>query len=172
MYNSRGLQQYRETDMSSMPREKILVLLYERLIADLQNSITDIERSDKLAMTKNLNHATRIISELRVSLDHDIGGEIATNLDSLYQYTFSQCLEQLLDKDPGHARNSISVLMPLLEAWRKIPIGTGDKAEQERTRGMNPAQVGTKETAAPELSQPETKSFDPNTTVGSLSLSA
>ncbi len=172
MYNPRGLQQYKETDITSMSREKLLVLLYERLINDLQDSITESELGNRLAMTQKLNHANRIISELRIALDHEIGGDIARNLDSIYEYTFSEVLEQLVDLNPIHARNAIKVLDPLLSSWRKIPIGTAEKAERERNQGMNPAQESEKETTAPVLSGSEAKGLEPTTMTGTLSVSA
>ncbi len=172
MYNPRGLSQYRETDIKSMPREKLVVLLYERLIRDLEDSISAIEKNDRVAMTNCLNHGNRIISELRVALDHDIGGDIARNLDSLYQYAFTECLEQLVDRNPVHARNSIAVLQPLLASWRKIPIGTVEKAEREHNMGTDPAQKNAKETTAPSLPTVEAKGLEPTSMTGTLSVSA
>ncbi len=172
MLNPQGLEQYKQDNVSSMPREKLVVLLYERLISDLRDSLADIEKNDRLAMTRNINHATRIISELRLALDHEIGGEIARNLDSLYSYAFSECLQQLVDRNPAHARNAIEVLSPLLEAWRQIPVGTADRAARDLARGTNPAPETQKETAAPAPSRPQATAPETTPTVGSLSVSA
>ena len=38
MYNPRGLNQYKQDDISTMSPEKIVVALYERLIEDLQDA--------------------------------------------------------------------------------------------------------------------------------------
>ncbi len=141
MYSNLGVQRYRETDISSMSREKMIVLLYERVITDLQRARLAIEEDDQVEMTKQINHSQRIISELRGALDHSIGGEISRNLDSLYTFLFHEHLELLLDRDPVHLDNCINVLNPLLDAWRQIPSGTGDKAARE--------QVTTPPTGAP-----------------------
>jgi len=171
MYNPNGLQQYKQDNISSMPREKIVVLLYERLIEDLQDSITASAEGDRVGMTKVLNHANRIVSELRLALDHDIGGEIARNLDALYSFVFSAILEQIVDRDPAHARDCIQVLSPLLESWRQIPVGTADRA-QTGGAGTETATAKPKETAANPRPAQESRPAGNETSMGSLSVSA
>ena len=129
MYGNIGLQRYKEADFSSMTQEKMIVLLYEKVIQDLQEAAASLD--NRVEMTHKINHATRIISELRGALDHSIGGEISGNLDAIYEYVFSECLQFLVDQDPRHAHDCIEVLEPLLDAWRQIPAGTGARAAQD-----------------------------------------
>ncbi|PIV81590.1 hypothetical protein COW53_03565 [bacterium CG17_big_fil_post_rev_8_21_14_2_50_64_8] len=171
MYNPHGLQQYKHDDISSMPREKIVVLLYERLIEDLQDSISAVDSGDRVGMTKALNHASRIVSELRMALDHEVGGEIARNLDSLYSFVFSAILEQIVDRNAAHARDSIQVLAPLLESWRQIPAGTADRAQAGET-GTEPAGTSEKEAASPHPTGPDPRFAGIDNPMGSLSVSA
>lgn len=172
MYNPRGLNQYKQDDITTMPPEKIVVALYERLIEDLQDATAAAEQGDRLAMTKALNHANLIVSELRLALDHDIGGEIAANLDSLYNFVFSEILEQLVDREPRHARNAIDVLAPLLDSWRQIPVGTAERAAREQASGMDPASSGIEEATAPPASGPPAGVPGTETMTGTLSVSA
>ncbi len=136
MYTSSGVQAYRETDINSMPREKMIVLLYEKIVSDLNEALIAIERGDRIAMTKRTNHSQRIISELRNSLDHSIGGDISRNLESLYDFMFHKHLEMLVDQNPQHATDCIRVITPLLEAWRSLPIGAGEQAARDHARGL------------------------------------
>jgi len=152
MYGNTGIQQYQQTDISSMSKEKMIVLLYEKVVTDLEGARRAIAKNDRLVMTQRINHSQRIISELRGALDHSIGGEISRNLEALYDFLFHEHLEILLDQDPQRIDNCLEVLQPLLDAWRKIPIGTGDKAENEQAaapvgpdsapEGRNPAVSG------------------------------
>ncbi len=87
-------------------------------------------------MTKRINHSQRIISELRNSLDHSIGGDISRNLEALYDFMFHEHLEMLVDQNPGRAENCIRVITPLLDAWRSIPMGTGEQAARDHARGL------------------------------------
>ena len=137
MYSNLGVQRYRETDITSMSSEKMIVLLYERVDRDLRSAKKAIEENNRIEMTKQINHSQRIISELRGALDHTIGGEISQNLDALYTYMFHEHLEVLLDRDSRHIDNCLNVLRPLLDAWRQIPTGTGERAAIDQARGLN-----------------------------------
>ena len=131
MYNQYGAQRYRETDINSIGKEKMIVLLYERMQTDLMSAQKALENKDRIEMTKKINHSQRIVSELRGALNHEIGGEVSRNLESLYDFMFHEHLEVLVDLKVNHIENCLRVIAPLLEAWRQIPAGSGDKVAQE-----------------------------------------
>lgn len=139
MYSNTGVQAYRETNINTMTREKMIVLLYEKIISDLNETRQHLAKGDRVAATGRINHSQRIISELRGALDHSIGGDISRNLEALYDFLFREHLAMLVDQDPTHAENCVRVLTPLLEAWRAVPVGTGELAAREHARGgLNP----------------------------------
>jgi flagellar secretion chaperone FliS len=142
MYSNIGAQRYHETNINSITREKMIVLLYEKIISDLNQAAEAINKNDRVEMTRKVNHAQRIVSELRGALDHSIGGDIAQNLDSLYGFLFNEQLQLIIDQDVVHVFNCINVLNPLLEAWKEIPPGTADKAETEMAKTQNNQNVG------------------------------
>ena len=142
MYNNHGVQRYRETDINSMSKEKMIVLLYEKMQSDLTCAQKALRAEDRVEMTRKINHSQRIVSELRSALDHSIGGEVAQNLDNLYDFMFHQHLEVLVDLNEVHIVNCLRVIEPLIRAWRQIPNGTAEKALREKTSpqtGPNPA---------------------------------
>lgn len=153
MYGNQGVQRYRETDLGTMTRERMVVLLYEKMVSDLEDAVIALEANDRATFTKKVNHSQRIVAELRNSLDHATGGEIARNLDSIYEFVFREHLSLLLDRDPRRARSCIEVLAPLLAAWRQIPNGTAENALRERARsgstGSEPASSRTPGDVAP-----------------------
>ncbi len=126
-----GVQRYLEADIQSVSREKLLVLLYEKMGADLLEARAAAQSGDRIAMADRITHSQMIIVELRNALDHDIGGEISHNLESLYDYLLTEHLEILLDQNPGHVDNCLAVLSPLLAAWREIPDGTAEDARRQ-----------------------------------------
>jgi flagellar protein FliS len=135
MYGNQGVQRYRDTALGTMTREKMVVLLYEKAISDLEDAIRAIETDDRLRYTQRINHSQRIVAELRGALDHNVGGEISRNLEALYDFLFQQHLRLLVERDPQLVRSCIQVLRPLLEAWRQIPNGTAETAARERSHG-------------------------------------
>ncbi len=66
--------------------------------------------TDRLEMSRRLGLAQRIVTELRGALDHAVGGEIAANLASLYDYVFHEILQMQLNQEPDHAENCQRVL--------------------------------------------------------------
>ncbi len=135
MYTRTGVEAYRTTDVHTMSREKMIVMLYEKIVSDLREAITAANEGNRLGMTKKLNHSQRIISELRNALDHSIGGDISRNLEALYDFMFHRHLQMLVDLDPKHAQDCLRVIDPLLESWRAIPVGTAEQAAREHARG-------------------------------------
>ncbi len=148
MYGNQGVLRYRETDLGTMSRERMIVLLYEKMTSDLEEAIAAIEAGDRATFTKRVTHSQRIVSELRQALDHKTGGEIAGNLDAIYDFLFREHLSLLLDREPRRARACMDVLRPLLDAWRQIPNGTGENELRARARtaaggGADPASPRT-----------------------------
>ena len=123
-----GVQRYIEADINSISREKLLVLLYEKMANDLLEARLAIAGGDRIRMADRITHSQQIITELHNALDHAIGGEISRNLESLYDFLFVEHLAILVDQDPRHIDNCLTVLSPLLAAWRQIPPGTADNA--------------------------------------------
>ena len=139
MQDYRNIRAYRETDLQTMGKEKLIVLLYQKMLEHFA-AAADAAGSDRPEMSRRLGLAQRIVTELRSALDHAMGGEIADNLASLYDFVFHETLEMQLDQEPVHAANCHRVLEPLLQAWSNIPAGTGERELGfHRQDGMEPA---------------------------------
>lgn len=132
MYNNQGVQRYKEANINSISREKMIVMLYEKMQSDLLGAEKALTEGNRIEMTRLVNHSQRIVSELRGALDHSIGGEVSRNLESLYDFLFHEHLQVLVDQDMAHIQNCLRVIQPLLDAWRQIPAGTGDQAAQDQ----------------------------------------
>jgi flagellar protein FliS len=129
-----GVQRYLEADIQSISREKLLVLLYEKMGTDLLKARQAIAAGDRVVMADRIGHSQQIIAELRNALDHSIGGAISRNLEALYDYLFVEHLAVLVDQDQRHVDNCLIVLKPLITAWREIPPGTAEEAALARSR--------------------------------------
>ena len=156
---STGAQRYREADLGSMTKEKMIVLLYEKVVSDLQAARRAIVDDDRLEMVKRVNHSQRIIAELRNALDHSVGGEVSRNLESLYDYLFHEHLEILLDRSVERVDNCLTVIAPLLAAWRQIPAGTSAQASQEQVPGAPAGPTGP-DPASPSRDDAESSPFE------------
>jgi flagellar protein FliS len=61
-----------------------------------------------------------ILGELRASLDHAAGGQIATDLDRLYEFSLDQLSQANLTRTPTGVTNTLQVMRTLQEGWNGI----------------------------------------------------
>ena len=135
MHDQHGIRRYREADIGSMGKEKMIALLYEKMVGCYEQAQRAIAEGDRVTMTDRISHIQRIITELSGALDSSVGGDIALNLAALYDYVFLENLQVLADSDPRHLQNCQRVLCPLLEAWRQLPPGTAARAARDQAAG-------------------------------------
>ncbi len=68
-----------------------------------------------------ISKAIRIIDDgLKASLDKQVGGEIATNLDALYDYMSRRLLEANIKNDPAILEEVRGLLADLRDTWNQI----------------------------------------------------
>ena len=131
MLEALGISRYQETDASSVGPEKIIVMLYEKLLDHLNRASAAISANNQRLATDHINSAQAIVLELRHALDLTIGGDITINLRSIYDYVFQENLKFIVDRDPAHLAHAKRTLEPLLAAWRQIPPGTAEQARRD-----------------------------------------
>ena len=88
-----------------------------------------INRNDMAKKGEIIGQAMAIVSGLRTSLDMEAGGEIAANLDNLYEYIERRLLEANLKNDISILDESISLLREIKSAWEAIPTELRTKPE-------------------------------------------
>lgn len=115
---------YQKTNITTASQGKLVVLLYEAAVKNLNSALALIDSENKIkpgdieAFTKFIQKAQSIITELQVSLDMEKGGDISKNLMSLYLYFNSQLTDTIFN----HSREKVefveNMMKELLEAWR------------------------------------------------------
>ena len=76
-----------------------------------------------------IGQAISIVGGLRSSLDMTAGGEIAANLDSLYEYVERRLLESNMSNDVTILDEVASLLREVKTAWESIPQESRSKPE-------------------------------------------
>lgn len=109
-----------ETGVAAASPHQLIVLLYEGLERWLTVARFAIMQSKIPEKCKAFDKAQAILEELRVSLDKEKGGEIAGNLDQLYEYMSMRLLE-------ANLKNSLEALAEVQKladeihgAWKAI----------------------------------------------------
>jgi len=115
-----GISEYQENAIATQSRGRLIVLLYDGAIKFCKRAIAEIEQGNWAAKGKLINKAVDIINELDSCLDFEAGGEIATNLRSLYAFCRRHLSEANASRDPRRLREVIKILAELNEGWRII----------------------------------------------------
>jgi flagellar protein FliS len=84
---------YRDTDLASASPGRLVVMLYDQILLSLRRARVALDAGQIEARAVHIIRASDMITELRVSLDHEQGGTIATNLDALYGYMLAELLD-------------------------------------------------------------------------------
>lgn len=77
-----------------------------------------------------------IVDTLRVSLDHESGGELADNLARLYEYVTRRLLEANATNQPKLLDEVVSLLKEIREAWVAIPQDYRASSRRNQFNGM------------------------------------
>ena len=108
---------YLENEIMSRRPEWLVPLLYEHLLSSLERAIVQITALDHDGKSKSLDRAASIVAELHASLDLEKGGEIATQLASLYAFFTVEILNAGRTLDVQLLRRLASMVSELHGAW-------------------------------------------------------
>ncbi len=133
------LQAYKETQIKTANQGKLIVMLYDGAIKNINLAIELLgEKKRKLDKISNsIIKAQDIITELIVSLDFEKGGEIAKNLFSIYVFMNRQLLEANIQKSVKPLQDVKHLLMELREAWVEVAKKVGSKTGGTGSSGVN-----------------------------------
>jgi flagellar protein FliS len=116
-----------ETGIAAASPHKLIVMLYDGALVALLGAKNNMAAGNIAAKGSAISKAITIIDNgLRASLDKEAGGEIAANLDALYDYMSRRLLEANLKNDTAIVDEVHRLLSDLREAW----VAIGDKAGQ------------------------------------------
>lgn len=111
-------QKYKSTAVQSASKEKLLLMLYEGAIKFTKLAVKACNEKKIADKGYNIGRAYDIIMELNNTLDHKIGGEIASNLEQLYMFIMEQYTRANISGNPKHLEDSLIVLENLYDGWK------------------------------------------------------
>lgn len=114
---SNPYQKYKQTQVISASREKLLLMMYEGAIKFTKKAITAAEEKNIADRCTNIGRAYDIVTELNNTLDHKVGGEIAANLEQLYMFITDQFTKANINGSVEPLQNALKILETLYEGW-------------------------------------------------------
>lgn len=116
MYDVR--QRYLTDAVETAGPTRLLTMLYDRLMVDLDRAESSLQLGDRGAASQNLVHAQDILRELTVSLDSD-AWDGADQLKALYGFVLTELVEANVHADAAKVRACRDLVAPLAEAWHE-----------------------------------------------------
>lgn len=107
---------------SSADPHQLITLLMDGALDRLASANGCIERGEVVQKAALLQRVGAIIEELRSSLDHSVGGEVAGNLDRLYDYMMRRVLVANLHNETKAIDEVARLLREIRTAWVAIPL--------------------------------------------------
>lgn len=113
----RGLASYRRTEVQSRTPLELVTMLYDGALRFMAVAREAIERKDIPARRDALNRTMAIVSELQSALNLQAGGEVAVDLDRLYEYASVRLLDAAMQNDTAPVDEVRRIFEILRDAW-------------------------------------------------------
>jgi flagellar protein FliS len=125
MVNKKAIEGYGrgavESEVDYASPHRIIQMLLDGALEKVATAKGCIERNDVVEKSRFITWGMNIIQGLRSSLDKDKGGDIAENLDSLYEYMGRRLLEANVNNDIAILDEVYGLLAEIKQGWDGIP---------------------------------------------------
>lgn len=141
-YQSNALNSYRETSIKTASQGSLILMLYDEAIKQISAALElmvdeEIKPSNIEKINNSIVKVQEIVTELMASLDLEKGGEIATNLLSIYSFFNQQLLEANIKKETKPLIDVKEMMEELRQAWQQV-VNTAARPQQaEVTTGID-----------------------------------
>lgn len=124
-YPGAALKQYEQAAVASVMAEEtsphqLIDMLLGGALDRLHGAVGCLRAGDNARKLALIASATAIVDHLRLCLDHQAGGEIAGNLDRLYDYMTRRLVQANLDNDVAGVEEVAELLRTVRSAWQDI----------------------------------------------------
>lgn len=119
MSQQKAFSNYKKTSVTSASREKLLLMMYEAAIKFTKKAIIACETKDIAERGLNIGKAYDIVMELNNTLNFEVGGELARNLEQLYMFMTEQLTKANVSGDAASLHVVLKLLTTLNDGWVK-----------------------------------------------------
>lgn len=111
------MNRYQTTAIQTASPENILIMLYDGAIRFCRQAMQAMDDGNKEVQHEKISRTMAIVSEFATSLDHEIGGEIAADLDALYMFMLRELTRANNKKDRKALETVDDLLSGLRDTW-------------------------------------------------------
>jgi flagellar secretion chaperone FliS len=111
---------YQEMEVMAASPGQLVVLVYDFLLASLKRTRIGMERNDVALRSQHAAKARDALGELLVTLDHDKGAAIASQLGSLYTFFIGELLDLGSRNDLARLDRITIMVQELRDAFAQV----------------------------------------------------
>lgn len=120
MSNRNPYKAYQNTQVLTAKPDKILLMLYEGAIRFCKLAQVKMKENDIAEKGRLISKTISIISELMNTLDHNVGGQISMNLESLYMFMIDRLIDGNMHNKVENLQQVEKLLTTLYTAWQDV----------------------------------------------------
>lgn len=130
------ISKYLTQEVMTASPAKLVSMLYDKVFLSLKEAVAAIEAGDIEGRWRANARAMEILTHMWSTLDVEKGGEIAQNLENLFNFMLMRLPEVDIRNDPEPAREVMGLIEPLRDAWRELAKreGAGHQANPDAVR--------------------------------------
>ena len=155
---------YNRSQVQGATPSQILVLLFKTAVVRARTAMKNCDSAQDSVRGEAVRKLLDIVIELRSTLDRSLGGEMAENLDQLYDFVITTVIEAHTQRDSEKFQQALNVLDVLRDAFSQAAKQVEadpeafEQARQDADRQRAEEQLEKKESAkvAAKEASPET----------------
>lgn len=132
---------YIETAVTEATPHKLVTMLYDGALKNIALIKVFFEQKNIEKRVEHLNKLIGILFGLKSGLDLESGGEVAANLDALYDYMVQQALQASYRDNPQMLDELVNLISDLKDSWLQLPAEY-QSLSQEQLRQMRNKSAG------------------------------
>ena len=141
--NTYNMNQYQQNQVSTASPEQILLMLYDGAIRFTRRAISGIEENNPEMKLSGVSKAMAIITEFSNSLNREVGGQIADDLDALYDFMIRELTAANINSDIGKLQAVEKLLVDLRQTWGEAVELNKQEQAPKKVQTQNPYQATT-----------------------------
>ena len=119
-----SLKKYQQVNKSTAQEAspyQLVAMLFQKLLDNIATAKGAIAQKNHAKKGEQISNAIAIIGVLEGSLDHEQGGEISSNLSSLYNFCSEKLFEANTNNDSELLNEVAQIIIPIKSGWDAIP---------------------------------------------------
>lgn len=119
-----SIQKYKQATVNGAQNSDpyhMVLMVFNNVVGKIAAAKGCIERKEIESKGNLISACITLISALRESLNFELGGDIAQNLDNLYEFCVVTLVEANRNNDIEKLNSVSQIISSLTEAWEAIP---------------------------------------------------